>query len=99
MMNRAISINRSGAAAYRILINQEADLLRVKLMGQWAYRDSKAFWSMVLREANARKLDRALVMFQLSKPFTVKQSMDLVMDANRVFDESDIRLAVLNPSF
>ena len=95
-MNQSRSISRSGSTPYHILINQEENLLRVKLSGHWAYRDSKAFWAMVVREALSRSLQKALVMFQLSEPLTLKQACELAGSAKSTFLEHDIYMAVVD---
>jgi len=95
-MTQSVSINRSGTTPYRILVHQEADTLRVKLIGQWGYRDSAAFWNMVLRESEAGRLKRVLVMFQLSEPLSIKQAHELARSAGTVFANKGIRMAVVD---
>ncbi|GAV20047.1 hypothetical protein MMIC_P1008 [Mariprofundus micogutta] len=93
-MHQNRSINRSGAISYRLLINQEDDVLRVKLSGQWAYRDSKAFWAMVVRKSQARGLNKVLVMFQLVDSISIQQACELARSASIAFRDQNIRLAV-----
>jgi len=95
-MNQSISINRSGTTPYRILVHHEAEMLRVKLIGEWGYRDSAAFWHMVVRECEASGLNHALVMFQLSESLPVKQAVELARAAGAVLANTDIRMAVVD---
>jgi len=95
-MNQSRSISRSGSTPYHILINQEAGVLRVKLGGHWAYRDSKAFWAMVMRESISRSLQKALVMFQLSEPLSLKQACELAVSANSTFLDHGLCMAVVD---
>jgi len=95
--NRTItSINSAGLKPYRLLINVERCVLRVKLGGHWAFRDFSFFWQRVFDECRANGLASALVMFQFSEKMSIQDSYAMARKATEIFSGQGIQLAVVD---
>jgi len=91
-------INSSGEYPYRLLINLEDHILRVKISGQWPYRDPAMFWNRIAGECRSNAIDRVLVMFQLTQPVDIRKTYALASEASELVERESIRMAVVDVS-